>query len=163
MYQSLITALILVIIQFKKIDVSATKVHPSNKATDGPVTERDGKFSFRVFAPTNSGRGKPQDMKLPYLWDTEEAATNDIPLYKWYKKDHRIKATNEPLKPSNQYKDWFVDSIPDESWDVIHAFLANPIPIVTGEKKIPKSKRNATISYKYESEKELKNLILSQQ
>jgi hypothetical protein len=138
----------------KKINISAEKESGANKATDGPVTEKDGKWSFREPTPTNHGRGKIEYKQLPYLWDTKEDALNDIPLYKWYQKDHRKNAVNEPMKPSSLIKNWFVDTKPDEDWNAIRAYLLNPIAVVTAVKKI---RKRSTVNYEYEkSNKKIK-------
>lgn len=92
--------------------------------------ELDGKFSFKTRVVTRNGI---EQKILPYLWHSEEEAKNDVELYKYLKKDPRVrKKNNEPDIPENVLdKTWFENVKPDDSWNIIRDFLnPNDIPTI---------------------------------
>ena len=119
--------------------------------------EKDGKWSFRVAAPTRNGT---KYNKLPYLWDSEEDAMNDISLYIWYMKDSRLREPNEPKLESISSKKWFTETKPDEEWILVREYLkslSNEV-IITKETEIKrKYSKTGTKDYGYEMRKRKRN------
>lgn len=115
-----------------------------------PVIEKNGRWTFRVNTPTRNGA---ECKMLPFLWDSEENATKDIPLYLWYKRDSRKREDNEPALSSVSKKKWFIDIKPDKEWDPIREYLSSTLNMATITKPKRKYNKVTALDYTYESTK----------
>ena len=89
-------------------------------------TVRDGYWQIRARVPPE--RGMNCYPKSGFLWQSEEAARKDLPLFIWYKSSRKTGDMRVP--PIKDGRKWFTDAAPDHSWTEIRERLTisnNPI------------------------------------
>lgn len=89
---------------------------------------------WRIYCKARTKKGIEFSF-TPYLWSSESEALQDIPLCAWYKS---IRKPGEPnVPPRINGRVWFLDVVPDESWDRIRLTLSGRqvVPLTSKRKR----------------------------
>jgi hypothetical protein len=123
--------------RLREVSESFSRLKRAAKLRSGWPSEMAGYMEKRGFwqmrARVHAERGMNNYQKSGFIWNTEEDAKRDLPLFVWYKSSR--KAGDMKFPPIDMGRKWFVDTCPDESWDEIREML-------TGAKPVLRKKRN---------------------
>ena len=80
-------------------------------------------------ARVQTERGMNNYPKSDFIWNSEEDAKRDLPLFVCYKSTK--KGGDMQVPRIRMGRKWFIDTCPDESWDEIRKLLTNSKPVLT--------------------------------
>ena len=84
---------------------------------------------WQMRARVQAERGMNNYPKSGFIWNSEEDAKRDLPLFVWYKSTR--KGGDMKVPQIRMGRKWFIDTCPDESWDEIREMLTDSKPVLT--------------------------------